>query len=177
MKKILIMLLAAWCMVSCTSEDKKINVRWATFNLRYDNQGDAPNHWGARKERVAQYIKDTKIDVFGTQEVLHHQFEDLKAMLPNFEAVGVGRDDGKTKGEYSAVYYRKDKFTALDSGIQMKVYLEGMLGESNQTCAVIYSDNKKKLEKRYVKMRKRYQTSKNKLLRQIGTDTFRFHKE
>ncbi len=110
------MLLAAWCMVSCTSEDKKINVRWATFNLRYDNQGDAPNHWGARKERVAQYIKDTKIDVFGTQEVLHHQFEDLKAMLPNFEAVGVGRDDGKTKGEYSAVYYRKDKFTALDSG-------------------------------------------------------------
>lgn len=116
MKKILIMLLAAWCMVSCTSEDKKINVRWATFNLRYDNQGDAPNHWGARKERVAQYIKDTKIDVFGTQEVLHHQFEDMKAMLPNFEAVGVGRDDGKTKGEYSAVYYRKDKFTALDSG-------------------------------------------------------------
>lgn len=110
------MLLAAWCMVSCTSEDKKINVRWATFNLRYDNQGDAPNHWGARKERVAQYIKDTKIGVFGTQEVLHHQFEDLKAMLPNFEAVGVGRDDGKTKGEYSAVYYRKDKFTALDSG-------------------------------------------------------------
>ena len=61
--------------------------------------------------------------------------------------------------------------------IQMKVYLEGMLGESNQTCAVIYSDNKKKLEKRFVKMRKRYQTSKNKLLRQIGTDTFRFHKE
>lgn len=61
--------------------------------------------------------------------------------------------------------------------IQMKVYLEGMLGESNQTCAVIYSDNKKKLEKRFVKMRKRYQTGKNKLLRQIGTDTFRFHKE
>lgn len=61
--------------------------------------------------------------------------------------------------------------------IQLKVYLEGMLGESNQTCAVIYSDNKKKLEKRFVKMRKRYQTSKNKLLKQVGTDAFLFRKE
>lgn len=61
--------------------------------------------------------------------------------------------------------------------IQLKVYLEGMLGESNQTCAVIYSDNKKKLEKRFVKMRKRYQTSKNKLLKQVGTDAFQFRKE
>ena len=110
------MLLAVLTMASCTQEEKKVTARWATFNMRYDNQGDAPNHWDARKERVAQYIKDTKLDVFGTQEVLHHQFEDLKAMLPDFEAVGVGRDDGKTKGEYSAVYFRKDKFTALDSG-------------------------------------------------------------
>lgn len=61
--------------------------------------------------------------------------------------------------------------------IQLKVYLEGMLGESNQTCAVIYSDDKKKLEKRFVKMRKRYQTNKSKLLKQVGTDAFRFHKE
>lgn len=61
--------------------------------------------------------------------------------------------------------------------IQMKVYLEGMLGESNQTCAVIYSDNKKKLEKRYVKMRKRYQTDKNRLIKQVGADVFQFRKE
>lgn len=61
--------------------------------------------------------------------------------------------------------------------IQLKVYLEGMLGESNQTCAVIYSDNKKKLEKRFVKMRKRYQTNENKLLKQVGTDAFQFRKE
>lgn len=61
--------------------------------------------------------------------------------------------------------------------IQLKVYLEGMLDESNQTCAVIYSDNKKKLEKRFVKMRKRYQARKNKLLKQVGTDAFQFRKE
>ena len=61
MKKVLFLLLAVLTLASCTEE--KVNVRWATFNMRYDNPGDAPNHWGARKERVAQYIKDTKIDV------------------------------------------------------------------------------------------------------------------
>ena len=115
MKKVLFLLLAVLTLASC-SQEKKVNVRWATFNMRYDNPSDTPNHWEARKERVAQYIKDTQIDVFGTQEVLHSQFEDLKAMLPDFEGVGVGRDDGATKGEYSAVFYNKNVFDALDSG-------------------------------------------------------------
>ena len=115
MRKLMLLLLAIVTMASCSQEDAVI-VRWATFNMRYDNQGDAPNHWGARKERVAQYIKEMKFDVFGTQEVLHNQFEDLKALLPDFEGVGVGRDDGATKGEYSAVFYNKNVFDALDSG-------------------------------------------------------------
>ena len=59
---------------------------------------------------------------------------------------------------------------------QMKIFLEGTLGEYNQTCAVIYSDNKKKLEKRYVKMRKRYQADKEKILMKLGT-AFTFLKE
>ena len=59
---------------------------------------------------------------------------------------------------------------------QMKIFLEGTLGERNQTCAVIYSDNKKKLEKRYVKMRKRYQADKEKVLMKLGT-AFTFLKE
>lgn len=114
MRKLMLLLLAVFTLASCSEE--KVNVRWATFNMRYDNPGDAPNHWGARKERVAAYIKEMKFDVFGTQEVLHHQFEDLKAMLPEFEGVGVGRDDGATKGEYSAIFYNKNVFDALDSG-------------------------------------------------------------
>ena len=60
--------------------------------------------------------------------------------------------------------------------LQLKVYLEGTLGETYQTCAVIYSDKKKKLEKRFMNMRKRYQTDKDKILKQIGTDAFTFEK-
>ena len=108
------LLLAAFTLASCAEE--KVKVRWATFNVRYDNPNDAPNHWDARKERVADYIKEMKIDVFGTQEVLHNQFEDLKALLPDFDGVGVGRDDGATQGEYAAIFYHKDLFEVLDSG-------------------------------------------------------------
>lgn len=61
--------------------------------------------------------------------------------------------------------------------LQLKLYLEGTLGETNQTCGVIYSDDKRKLEKRYIKMRKKYQADKNKMIRQIGTDSFVFLKE
>lgn len=61
--------------------------------------------------------------------------------------------------------------------IQMKYFLEGDLGESNQTCAVVYSDNKKKLEKRYVKTRKKYQSDKTKVLMKLNSDSFTFRKE
>lgn len=60
--------------------------------------------------------------------------------------------------------------------MQLKVYIEGTLDETTQTCAVIYSEKKKALEKRYLKTRKRYQENKNKILKHIGTDAFVFKK-
>ena len=114
MKKILFLLLAIVTMASCSEE--KANVRWATFNMRLDTPADSLNNWKYRKERVAQYIQNMKLDVVGTQEVLQNQFNDLKSLLPDFEGVGVARDDGKETGEYSAVFYRKTVFDALDSG-------------------------------------------------------------
>ena len=116
MKKIMFLLLAVCMLAGCSEGEKKVKVRWATFNIRLDTPVDSLNRWGYRMERAAQFIKDAKLDVVGTQEVLHSQFEDLKRMLPEFEGVGVARDDGKTKGEYSSVFYRKDVFDALDSG-------------------------------------------------------------
>ena len=58
--------------------------------------------------------------------------------------------------------------------MQLKVYLEGTLDETTQTCAVIYSEKKKALEKRYLKTRKKYQ--ENKTLKLIGTNAFVFKK-
>ncbi|MEG1615974.1 MAG: endonuclease/exonuclease/phosphatase family protein [Bacteroidales bacterium] len=115
MKKLMGCVLVSLSLTNC-AQTPADEINWATFNIRYDNPADAPHHWEARKERVAQYILDNKIDIVGMQEVLHGQFEALKASLPEFAAVGVGREDGKEGGEYAPIFYRKARFKLLDSG-------------------------------------------------------------
>ena len=92
--------------------------RWGTFNIRLKNTGDdkAGNGWNIRRDRVAGYIKANHIDVIGMQEVLHPQLEDLLERLPEYDYVGVGRTDGATKGEYSPIFFLKDKYEALEKG-------------------------------------------------------------
>ena len=70
----------------------------------------------SRKDRAANAIRFYDVDILGTQEVLHNQLEDLKQRLPEYGVIGVGREDGKEKGEYSALWYKKDRFNLLDSG-------------------------------------------------------------
>ena len=91
-------------------------VRVMTFNIRYDNPADSLDKWAYRKDRAAKAIRFYDADIVGTQEVLHNQLEDLRQRLPGYEVIGVGREDGKEKGEYSALWYRKDRFTAKESG-------------------------------------------------------------
>jgi endonuclease/exonuclease/phosphatase family metal-dependent hydrolase len=91
-------------------------LRVMTFNVRYDNPGDGQHQWANRKAAAAMLILDFDTDIVGTQEVLHHQLEDLKQQLPDYDHFGVGRADGQQAGEYSAVLYRKDRFVLLESG-------------------------------------------------------------
>ena len=99
-------------------ESSNCSLRWGTFNIRLQNDGDekAGVGWSVRRDRVADYIKRNHIDIVGMQEVLHQQLEDLLERLPEYDYVGVGRTDGATKGEYSPVFFRKDKFDALEKG-------------------------------------------------------------
>ena len=87
-----------------------------SFNIRYDNPEDSLDNWQYRKDRAANAIRFYDVDILGTQEVLHNQLEDLKQRLPEYGVIGVGREDGKEKGEYSALWYKKDRFYLLDSG-------------------------------------------------------------
>jgi endonuclease/exonuclease/phosphatase family metal-dependent hydrolase len=85
-----------------------------TYNIRYDNPGDGPNQWDKRKDKVFRLLKKYDPDIIGVQEALHHQLEDIEKNLKVYEYFGAGRDDGKQKGEYSAVFIRKDRFKILD---------------------------------------------------------------
>jgi endonuclease/exonuclease/phosphatase family metal-dependent hydrolase len=87
-----------------------------TFNIRYDNQGDGVNQWSNRKEKVADLIRKYDPDIIGVQEALHNQMEDLGGALKGYQPVGVGREDGQQKGEYSALFIRKKRFRIESSG-------------------------------------------------------------
>lgn len=111
--KRLIYLLAAVAFTACGSATT-LNVM--TFNMRYDNPEDGDNNWRFRRERVAEVIKAQDVDILGTQELLSNQFDDLSGLLTGYEGVGVGRLDGAESGEYCAIFFKKDRFTLLDSG-------------------------------------------------------------
>ncbi|TCC97352.1 endonuclease/exonuclease/phosphatase family protein [Pedobacter psychroterrae] len=89
---------------------------FGSFNVRYDNAGDVGNTWALRREAAANMIRFHQFDVFGVQEALKTQIDDLSKFLPEYANYGKGRDDGMDKGEHSSVFYRKDKFKLLNKG-------------------------------------------------------------
>jgi endonuclease/exonuclease/phosphatase family metal-dependent hydrolase len=92
--------------------------RVATYNLRYANHGDSlhGNGWGQRYPVIAGLIRFHDFDIFGTQEGLYHQLNDLKDSLPGYTYIGIGRDDGINGGEHSAIFYKTQKFSLLKKG-------------------------------------------------------------
>ena len=105
----------ALCLTSCVQQKPCTEINWATFNIRYANPADSLDSWEYRKDPVASFILANDLDIVGMQEVLHRQIEDLKERLPEYEAVGVGRDDGKQGGEYAPLFFKKDRFEVMDS--------------------------------------------------------------
>ena len=85
-----------------------------SFNLLCG--GDGPRDWPGRADMVLETIRRADPDTLGAQEAHWDWVKTLSAGLPDYDYVGVGRDDGKKKGEFSAVFYKKEKFTLLDSG-------------------------------------------------------------
>lgn len=88
----------------------------ATYNLRFDNPRDTGNLWIDRAPMVAALIQFHEFDIFGTQEALKNQLDDVSKALPDFDRYGAGRDDGKEGGEHSAIFYRETRFALLKKG-------------------------------------------------------------
>ena len=102
----------------CANEiNAQHTLRVMTFNIRLNTASDSLNAWPYRKDNVASQILFHKIELLGVQEALHDQMLDLQQRLPQFKYVGGGRDDGKTKGEYSSIFYDSTKLQLLASSM------------------------------------------------------------
>lgn len=87
-----------------------------TFNIRYGTADDGPNRWEVRRGLVFDRMLGDSADIIGLQEALRFQIDEIRAALPGFAEVGVGRDDGKSAGEHSQILYRSSRFDYGEGG-------------------------------------------------------------
>lgn len=89
-----------------------------TYNVRYKNSSDtdAGNGWNTRRTYLINFVNFQMPDLLGVQEATNTQMNDLKSGLTSYGTIGVGRNDGGTSGEYSAIFYRKERLELLDHG-------------------------------------------------------------
>jgi endonuclease/exonuclease/phosphatase family metal-dependent hydrolase len=111
-----ILLLAAIVFVGSAAQAAETSLRTMSFNLRYATAQDGENNWDQRKDFLLEVIRQFHPDLLGTQEVLAIQADFLAEHLRDYTLLGIGRDDGKRQGEFSAVLFKKERFELVDSG-------------------------------------------------------------
>lgn len=124
-----------------------------SYNMRYRNEGDAErgNGWATRSKGIFDLINYERWDIFGGQELLHDQVQDLKNNLDGYDYIGVAREDGAEDGEYAAIFYKKDRMTCLEKGwfwISETPEVVGSIGWDADQCRICtwgkFEDNKTK---------------------------------
>ncbi len=102
-------------LASCTSKtDSTTNIM--SFNIRLDAKSDGSNNWEYRKENIIKMLNYYSPDIIGMQEVLKNQLQYLKTNLPQYTQLGVGREDGKEKGEFCPLFFNTQRYTLIQSG-------------------------------------------------------------
>lgn len=103
---------------ACTivTNAQKDTVTVISFNIRYNNPGDGDNIWENRRASCVKMAKMERPDFLCVQEAYFVQLDYMNQNLPDYQYIGVGRDDGKQGGEHMAILYRADRYEVLEHG-------------------------------------------------------------
>ncbi len=114
MRKLLFLAIFAIMMLAVPAQEMLVG----SYNIRYKNWNDSVNGnvWAKRCQVICDQVNFMNPLIFGTQEVLYNQLQDLQQGLDGYDYIGIGRDDGERGGEHEAIFYKKDQLTLLDSG-------------------------------------------------------------
>ncbi|GAB4384080.1 MAG: endonuclease/exonuclease/phosphatase family protein [Phycisphaerales bacterium] len=94
-------------------DEDRTPIMVASFNVRFGTADDGANAWAARKGLCIEVLRSLNADVIGLQEALDFQLDEIRNRMPGYALIGVGRDDGRRKGEHAAMLVRSDRF-AID---------------------------------------------------------------
>ena len=97
-----------------TNEERVVSVILATYNLRVPCD-EPPYDWTNRLPRVLASIEAGRFSIFGVQEAVKRQLDDILAAT-GFAKIGGGRNDFADGGEHSCIVYDPKRFTLLDGG-------------------------------------------------------------
>lgn len=113
MKKLLFIILLS--VLSSFSYNNFITqkIKIISYNIRYNNPNDGKDIWENRKSAIVNFVLEQNPDFLGLQEVTQDQLLYLSSKFSNYNYLGVGRDDGKSKGEYSPIYYNKFNYNLI----------------------------------------------------------------
>ena len=114
-------LILSICMSSATAATNhslhtSVSLNVMSFNIRYGTAGDGENSWSNRRDLVIDLIYNQHPDIIGMQEALRFQLDYIKEELPAYGEIGVGRNDGLTSGEYSAILYLRNRYEVIEQG-------------------------------------------------------------
>jgi len=112
MKRLFAIIFTCLYLLEANAQDE-LNVM--TFNIRLDTPKDSLNAWPYRINKAISQINFHNTHILGVQEALPNQMNDLQAGLKQYKHVGVGRTDGKEKGEFSAIFYDTTRLQLLQT--------------------------------------------------------------
>jgi endonuclease/exonuclease/phosphatase family metal-dependent hydrolase len=91
-------------------------LRVMSFNVRFGTAEDGPNRWELRRELLVCTIRKFDPDLLGVQEALDFQCDELAKELSGYAFHGAGREDGQRRGEFSGIYFKRNRFERLGAG-------------------------------------------------------------
>ena len=94
-------------------------IKVMSYNIRLSSgtiKADSIYHWEHRKQASLNLMHEENPTVFGLQEACPDQMDYMVENLPEYGYIGVGRDDGKRKGEFMSIFYKKEEVEFIDGG-------------------------------------------------------------
>ena len=113
MKKLFVGALSALLLVACSAPAP---LKVMSYNVRYGTADDGVYSWPNRMDAAVAMIEDQRPAVFGVQEGLRFQLDFIAEKCPEYQYVGVGREDGEERGEHMAVFYDTTRVALKDWG-------------------------------------------------------------
>lgn len=93
--------------VSAQKQTRDYDLKVMSYNIRMGVAKDGTNSWEYRYPATALMLQDQMPDVFGVQEAFEFQIRFIEDNFADYDSVGVGRDNGKSEGEFMSIFWNK----------------------------------------------------------------------